>query len=140
MTDDADTAQSTESAEATWEQVKQREQRKRQATKEIVLEYPDGLTARFEFQMVEDVGAIADRHTSKKPTRSGQDPEYEMDEDDEWAFAAELFQEAIVAAPEGFKPTEQELRTGLTKPVVDDMVESITNFSTIDEETYIKFR
>ncbi|WP_254766064.1 hypothetical protein [Salinilacihabitans rarus] len=139
MTGDDASATEDDSA-ATWDEVKRRENRKRQATKTFVLEYPDGFEAVFEYRMVEDIGAIAREHTTRTPTRSGQDPEVRMTEDQEWAFAADLFQEAIVSAPEGFSPTERELREGLTKPVVDEMVEAIRDFATLDEETRIKFR
>ncbi|MCU4743456.1 hypothetical protein [Natronoglomus mannanivorans] len=135
MTDDVDEQQT-----ATWADVKEQENKKRQATKSFVLEYPNGLEAVFEYEMVENLGEIARRHTSERPTRTGQEPQRDMTEDDEWAFAADLFREAIVGAPDGFKPTEKEIREGLTKPVVDEMIEAISNFSTMDEETFIKFR
>ena len=122
-----------------WDDVKQRERAKRQATKYLILEYADG-QAVFEYQMVENVSQIARKHTTQKTTRSGSEPKIDMSEDQEWAFAAELFGEAIVDAPDGFKATERELREGLTKPVVDDMVDAITDFASMDEETYIKFR
>ena len=133
--EDADAPQ-----ELDWQGVKKRERQKRQATKRFVLEYSDGSTAIFEYGMVENISAIARKYTRRKPTRSGQEPEFEMDEDDEWAFGAELIQEAVVSAPDGFKATEREIREGFTKPVLDDFVDAITNFSQIDEETYIKFR
>lgn len=138
MSEDADT--DSEVQTATWADVKERENAKRRATKELVLEYPDGFEAVFEFGLVENISEIADNHTRTRPTRSGQEPQREMAPDDEWAFAAELFGEAIVDAPDGFKPTEREIREGLTKDVVDEMVECIVNFSTISEREYIKFR
>ena len=139
MTDEP-TGSEAEPTTLDWSEVKRRENDKRQTTKTFVLEYPDGSEAVFEYQMVEGIGQIAEKHTTRRPTRSGQDPQVEMTEDDEWAFAAELFREAIVSAPEGFSPTEREIRDGLTKPVVDDMAESIRDFSQMDDETRIKFR
>lgn len=137
---DSKSPSDTDEPTATWEEVKRRENEKRQTTKKFVLEYGDDIEAIFEFQMVENIGSIARKHTTKTQSRSGQEPEIRMTEDQEWAFAAELFQEAIVSAPEGFKPTEREIREGLTKPVVDEMVEAIKDFATLDEETRIKFR
>lgn len=123
-----------------WSEVKERENAKREATKELVLEYDDGTEAIFEYQMVEDVGALFDEHSTTRPTRTGQEPQREMSDDDEWAFAADLFSEAIVSAPEGFKPTVRELREGLTLPVREEMVDAIVNFSTMSECEYLRFR
>lgn len=140
MSDTDTEGDDTEAQTLDWSGVKERENDKRQATKTFHLEYPDGGVAIFEYQMVENVSQLVREHSTEKPTRSGQDPKVEMDEDQEWEFAAALFQEAIVSAPDGFKPTEREIRAGLTKPVVDEMTEAIVNFSTMDEETFIKFR
>jgi len=137
---DVDADQDDEPEMLDWSGVKTRENAKRQATKTFTLEYPDGTQAVFEYQMVEDVGALSREHMTRKPTRTGEAPELEMSEDAEWAFAADLLREAIVSAPDGFKPTERELRQGLTKPVLDEIVEAVTNFSTMDSETFIRFR
>ena len=123
-----------------WDEVKQRENAKRQATKFLKLKYPGGGVAVFEYQMLEDFGQIARKHMTERPTRSGAEPRREMTDDQEWAFAAEVLGEALVDAPDGFRATEREIREGLTKPVVDEMVEAIADFSQMDEETFIKFR
>jgi len=136
---DAD-GQEADEGEATWEEVKRLENQKRQTTKEFVLEYPSGTVARFEYEMVESIDTIAEKYVVNKPTRSGSEPATTLPRENIWPFAAELFQEAIVSAPDGFKPTEQEIREGLTKEVVDEMVEAISEFSRMDEETFIKFR
>jgi hypothetical protein len=118
--------------------LKQREQQKRQATKEFVIEYDDGARAVFEYQMIDGVDEIADRHTRRKPTRSGQSEDVEVE--DKYAFARDVLKEGIVSAPDGFEISRRTLAEDLTDELVDDLVDAIVEFSSMDEVTVRKFR
>lgn len=121
-----------------FEGLKQREERKRQATKEFIVEYEDGAQAVFEYQMVDGVDEIIKEHTVRRPTRSGQEDEREVE--NEYALARDVFAEGIVDAPAGFKITQRALREDITDELMDDLFEAIVNFSTADEVTVRKFR
>lgn len=124
--------------ELDFSELKRREQQKRQATKEFVLEYDDGARAVFEYQMVEDIGEIADNHTARHPTRSGQPDEEEIE--DKYAFARDVLKAGIVDAPDGFQISKRTLRQDITDELMDDLVEAIAEFSSMDEVTTRKFR
>lgn len=117
--------------------LKAREQEKREATKEFVVEYDDGAQAVFEYRMVDGISEIAEEHTDQRPTRSG-DPEIEVT--DQYAFARDVWKEGIVSAPEGFEISKRTLKDDLTDELVDDITDAIVNFSTMDEVTRRKFR
>jgi len=121
-----------------FEELKEREQRKREATKEFVLEYGDGARAVFEYQMIDGVDEIIKEHTVRRPTRSGQEDEREVE--NEYALARDVFAEGIVDAPAGFKITQRALREDITDELMDDLFEAIVNFSRAEEITVRKFR
>jgi hypothetical protein len=121
-----------------FEGLKQREERKRQATKEFIVEYEDGAQAVFEYQMVDGVDTIIRDHMVRKPTRTGQDPEQEID--NEYALARDVFKEGLVDAPDGFELSERALREVITDELMDELYERIINFSSADEVTVRKFR
>jgi len=124
--------------EADFAALKEREQQKRQAMKEFVVEYDDGLRAVFEYQMVDNLQEIAEEHTIRKPTRSGQEDEYEVE--DRYGFARDVFKAGLVDAPDGFEITKQTLREDITDELMNDLVDAIRDFSTMDEVTVRKFR
>jgi hypothetical protein len=134
MTGDSDDA----SEELDFAALKQREQQKRQTTKEFAVEYDDGLRAVFEYQMIDGIDEIAGEHTRRKPTRSGQEDEYEVT--DKYGFARDILKAGLVDAPEGFEITKRTLEEDLTDELVDDLVDAITEFSSMDEVTVRKFR
>lgn len=118
--------------------VREREQRKREVTKKFVVEYDDGARAVWKYRMVDNLSDIADQHTRRKPTRSGQDDEFEIT--DRYAFARDVLTEGLVDAPDGFEITKRCLQEDITDELMDDLVESIRDFSTMDEVTVRQFR
>jgi len=128
----------TDGKEISFGELKQREQQKRQATKKYIVEYDDGARAVFEYQMVDGLSDIADEHTVRKPTRSGQEDEREID--DRYAFARDVMKEGIVDAPDGFEISRRALQEDITDELMDELVEAIAEFSQMGEVTTRKFR
>ena len=124
--------------ELDWQDLKTREQQKRQVTKEFVVEYDDGARAVFEYQMVDGLSEIIDDHTVRRPTRTGREEQTEID--NQYALARDIFKEALVDAPEGFEITERTLREDITDELMDELFEAIVDFSSMDEVTTRKFR
>jgi hypothetical protein len=118
--------------------LREREQAKREATKEFVVEYDDGAVARWKYRMVEDIEAIADEHTRRKPTRSGQEDDVEVT--DKYAFSRDVLKAGLVDAPDGFEVTKRALQEDITDELMNDLVDAITEFSTMDEVTRRQFR
>lgn len=119
-------------------ELKQREQAKRQATKEYIVEYEDGAVARFEYQMVDNLDEIADEHTRRKPTRSGQEDSLEVT--DKYAFARDVLNAGLVDAPDGFEITKRALQEDITDELMDDLVDAIAEFSSMDPVVRRQFR
>lgn len=118
-------------------ELKAREAQRRQSTKEFVIEYDDGATAVFEYQMIDGLDEIADKHTTTRPTRSGQEDDVEVDK---YAFAREVLSKGLVDAPDGFEATERALREDLTDELVDDLVEAVAEYSSMPESVVRQFR
>jgi len=127
-----------EGKELDFSELKRREQQKRQTTKTYILEYEDGARAVFEYQMVDNLSAIADEHTVTRRTRSGQDDEREID--DRYAFARDVLKASLVDAPDGFELSRRALESDITDELMDDLVEAIAEFSSMDEVTRRQFR
>jgi len=127
-----------EPRELDFAELKQREQAKRQTTKEFVVEYDDGAQAVFEYQMVEGLEEIADQHTRRKPTRNGQEDDYEVT--DKYAFARDVLKKGLVDGPDGFEITKRALQEDITDELMDELVDAITEFSSMDEVTLRQFR
>lgn len=124
--------------ELDFSELKQREQEKRQATKEFVVEYDDGAVARFEFQMIDGKEEIAEKHTRRKPTRKGKEDDFEVT--DKYAFARDVLNKGLVDAPDGFEISKRALREDITDELMDDLVDAIMEFSSMDEVTRRQFR
>jgi len=139
---DADPAsagdQDDEPRELDFSELKQREQAKREATKEFVVEYDDGAVARWEYRMIEGKEELADEHTRRKPTRSGQEDDFEVT--DKYAFARDVLDKGLVDAPDGFEVTKRALQEDITDELMDDLVDAIMEFSSMDGVTRRQFR
>lgn len=134
----SDDAADDEPQELDFAALKAREREKREATKQFIVEWDDGARAVWEYRMVDGLRGIIEDHLVERPTRTGQEPKREID--NEYALTRDVFKAGLVDAPDGFEISERALREDITDELMDDLFDAIKDFSSMDEVTVRKFR
>lgn len=114
----------------------------KRATKTLRFETPEG-NADYEYGMVREatLAALSDEHFATPEVRGrGQADELNVDEDDFERFRAAVIKAGLVAGPDGTKMTVQWIRKNIPDQWQGDLFDAITDFSTMDDEEFVKFR
>lgn len=121
--------------------VAQLAQAERRAKKSMTFETEAG-QATYVYQMIREgrLAELSEKHFETPDVRGrdrANDPD--INEDDYERFRAEVISEAIVEAPQGTKLTQQYIRKSIPDRWQSKLFDAITDFSTMDDETFCKF-
>ena len=122
--------------------VAQLAQAERRAKKTISFETDAGV-ARYVYQMMREsrLAELSDEHFDTPEVQGRRKAEaLDIDADDFERFRADVICEGVVEAPEGTKLSQQYVRNSIPDEWQSELFEAITEFSTMDEETFLTFR
>ena len=122
--------------------VAQLAQGERRAKKSITFETDAGV-ASYVYQMIREsrLAELSDEHFDSPEVQGRRKAEaLGIDADDFERFRADVICEGVVEAPEGTKLSQQYVRNSIPDEWQSELFEAITEFSTMDEETFLTFR